>query len=87
MAIYEPIKLKIFVVVTKWIDELFSYFEQAHIEEELEDSVNWNVEVNFKHNPATAHMVSRGDSYDSLSSNDGEDEEYIGGQGNNLINA
>jgi len=37
MSVNEPIKFKIFIVVTKGVNQLFSDLQQTHVEEELED--------------------------------------------------
>ena len=48
MSVNQPIKLKIFIIISKRIDQLFSNLEQAHVEEELENSEYGDVEVNVQ---------------------------------------
>ena len=46
VPVNEPIQFKVFIVITKWIYQLFSNFQETHIEEELEDGINGQIEVN-----------------------------------------
>ena len=83
MSVYQPIKLEILIVITEWIDELLSHFQQSHVEEELEDCVDGYVEVNVQRYTTTGHSLSR-IIFDLLSANDSEDEEEVGGEGDDL---
>ena len=85
MTINEPVQLKILVIVTKWIDQLFRDFEETHEEEELKDSEDGDVQIDVEWNPSTRHTSS----FDRiwvqlLSPDDGEDEEDVGGEGDHL---
>ena len=82
MSVYQPIKLEILIVITEWIDELLSHFQQSHVEEELEDCVDGYVEVNVQRYTTTGHPLSM--IINLLSANDGEDEEEVGGEGDDL---
>ena len=83
MSVYQPIKLEILIVITERIDELLSHFQQSHVEEELEDCVDGYVEVNVQRYTTTGHSLSR-IIFDLLSANDSEDEEEVGGEGDDL---
>ena len=83
MSVYQPIKLEILIVITERIDELLSHFQQSHVEEELEDCVDGYVEVNVQRYPTTGHSLTR-IIFDLLSANDSEDEEEVGGEGDDL---
>ena len=49
MTINEPVQLKILVIVTKWIDQLFRDFEETHEEEELKDGEDGDVQLSLIH--------------------------------------
>ncbi len=80
----QPVELEVFIVIAKGIDELFCDLEQAHVKEELEHGVNWNVEVNVHRHPTAPHVLALFQSVDLLPTNHGEDEEDISGQGHDL---
>ena len=85
MTINEPVQLKILVIVTKWINQLFCDFEETHEEEELKDGEDGDVQIDVQWNPSTRHTSS----FDRiwvqlLSPDDGEDEEDVGGEGDDL---
>ena len=82
MSVYQPIKLEILIVITEGIDQLFSHFQESHVEEELEDGVDRDVEVNIERDTTTGH--SRSVVLYLLPANDGEDEEEVGGEGDDL---
>ena len=84
MSVDQPVQLKVFVVVTKGVDELFGNFEKAHEEEELKNGENGNVEIDVERNPAAWHSLVLSIWFDLLSADDGEDEEDVGGEGDHL---
>ena len=85
MTIDEPIQLKVFIVVTKRIDQLFCYFQETHEEEELENGEDGDVEVDVERNSSAWHPSSFHSVWiQLLSPDDGEDEEDVGGQGDHL---
>ena len=57
MTVDQPIELKIFIVITKWVNELFCHFEQAHIKEKLKNSVHWNVKINVQWYSSTPIII------------------------------
>ena len=89
MAIYEPVQLEVLVVVAEGIDQLLGHLEQAHVEEELEDGEDGNVEVDVDGDPSARHphvlpIVAHTKALDLLTTNEGEDEEEVGGKGHHL---
>jgi hypothetical protein len=83
----QPVKFKVFVVVSEGIDQLLSYLEETHVEEELQHGEDWDVEVDVQWNSTTWHsLVGASDTItiDLLSPDDGEDEEEVGGEGDHL---
>ena len=84
MSVYQPIKLEILIVITEWIDELLSHFEQSHVEEELEDCVDREVEINVQNYSVARHPLFSMISLDLLSADNGEDEEEVGGESDDL---
>ena len=84
MPVNKPIELKIFIVISEGIDQLFSNLQQAHVEEELEDSEDRDVEIDIQWDSTTWHPFIFSISFQFLSSNDGEDEEDVGGQCDDL---
>ena len=89
MSVYQPVQLKVLVVVPKGVDELLGDLEEAHVEEELEDGEDGDVEVDVDGNPATGHphilpAVAHTEALDLLATDQGEDEEEVGGKGDHL---
>ena len=89
MSVYQPVQLKVLVVVPKGVDELLGDLEEAHVEEELEDGEDGDVEVDVDGNPATGHphilpAVAHTEALDLLAPDQGEDEEEVGGKGDHL---
>ena len=82
MSVDQPVELEILIVITEGIDQLFSHFQESHVEEELEDGVDGDVEVNIERDTTTGH--SRSVVLYLLPANDGEDEEEVGGEGDDL---
>ena len=82
VSVDQPVELEILIVITEGIDQLFGNFQKSHVEEELEDGVDGDVEVNIERDTTTGH--SRGVVLYLLSANDGEDEEEVGGEGDDL---
>ena len=90
MAIDEPVQLEVLVVVTERVDQLFRHLEQTHEEEELEDGEDGNVEVDVDGDPSACHphvlpIVAHTKALDLLTTNEGEDEEEVGGKGDHLV--
>ena len=79
MPVDQPIELEIFIVISERIDQLFSNLQQAHIEEELEDGKDGDVEVDVQGNTTTWHPLISAITIDLLSSNNCENKEEIGG--------
>ena len=89
MSVYQPVEFKVFVVVSKWVDQLLGDLEEAHVEEELEDGEDGDVEVDVDGNPSTRHphilpIVSHTKALNLLAADQGEDEEEVGSKGNHL---
>ena len=89
MSVNQPVKFKVFVVVPEWVDQLLSHLEQAHVEEELEDGEDGDVEIDVDGNPPARHphvlpVVSHSKALNLLSADEGEDEEEVGGKGDHL---
>ena len=85
MTIDEPVQLKVFIVVTKRIDQLFCHFQETHEEEELEDGEDGNVQIDVERNPSAWHPCSFHSVWiQLLPPDDGEDEEDVGGEGDDL---
>ena len=89
MAVYQPVQLEVLVVVAEGIDQLLGHLEQAHVEEELEDGEDGNVEVDVDGDPSARHphvlpIVAHTIALDLLTTNEGEDEEEVGGKGDHL---
>ena len=89
MPVYQPVKFKVFVVVSKGVDQLLSHLEEAHVEEELEDGEDGDVEVDVDGNPPAGHphvlpVVAHPKALNLLSTDEGEDEEEVGGKGDHL---
>ena len=63
---------------------MISYLEQAHVEEELQDCVNGNVEINVHGHPTRPHVLPLLQGVDLLTADHSEDEEHIRSQGNDL---
>ena len=87
VTVNQPIQLEIFIVITKRVDELLGDLEKAHVEKKLKNCENWNVEIDFDWHPAAWHPLSllvNAVSFNLLSADDGEDEEKVGGEGDNL---
>ena len=51
------------------------YLEQTHVEEELKDGVNWNVEVDVHGHTSGPHVLAFLEGIDFLAANYSEDEE------------
>ena len=47
MSVNQPVELKIFIIISKRIDQLLGNLEQSHVEEELEDSEDGDVKVDI----------------------------------------
>ena len=89
MAVYQPVQLEVLVVVAEGIDQLLGHLEQAHVEEELEDGEDGNVEVDVDGDSSARHphvlpIVAHTKALDLLTTNEGEDEEEVGGKGHHL---
>ena len=89
MSVNQPVKFKVFVVVPEWVDQLLCHLEQAHVEEELEDGEDGDVEVDVDGDPPARHphvfpVVSHAKALNLLSADEGEDEEEVGGKGDHL---
>ena len=63
---------------------IYTYFEQTHVEEELEYRVDWDVEVDVHGHPSGAHVLPLLQGVNLLTSNHSENEEHIRGQGHDL---
>ena len=77
MTIDQPVEFKVFIIITKRIYQLFSNLEQTHIEKELENGENGNVEVDVKRNSVAGHSFILAVTLKLLPSDDGEDEENV----------
>ena len=64
--------------------ELNSYLEQTHVEEELKDGINWNVQVDVHGHAAGPHVLALFEGIDLLPANHREDEEQVRGQCHDL---
>merc|ERR1719367_1743161 len=84
VTINEPVQLKVFIVIPKRIDQLFCHFQQTHEEEELENGEDGNVQIDVERNPSTWHPLTNNLRIQLLSADDGEDEEDVGGEGDDL---
>ena len=84
MAINQPVELKIFIVISKRIDELFCHLEQTHVEEELKNGINWNADVNFQWHAATPHVLALSKGINFLSTNHRENKKEVSCQGRDL---
>ena len=84
MSVNQPVQLEVLVVVSEGIDQLLGHLQQPHVEEELEDGVDWNVEINIKRQSSAGHPLALAVTLQLLSTDDGEDEEHVGGEGDHL---
>ena len=89
MSVYQPVKFKVFVVVPEGVDKLLGDLEEAHVEEELEDGEDGDVEVDVDGNPPAGHphilpVVPHTKALNLLSTDEGEDEEEVGSKGDHL---
>ena len=89
MSVYQPVEFKVFVVVAEGVDQLLGDLEEAHVEEELEDGEDGDVEVDVDGNSPAGHphvftVVSNTKALNLLSTDEGEDEEEVGGKGDHL---
>ena len=84
MPVDEPVELEVLVVVAEGIDQLFGHLEQAHVEEELEDGEDGNVEVDVHGHATGPHEGALLHAVNLLPADHGEDEENVGGQGDDL---
>ena len=84
MSVYQPIQLEILIVITEWIDELLGHFQKSHVEEELENCVDRKVEINVENYSVAGHPLVSMVALDLLSADNGEDEEEVGGEGDDL---
>ena len=85
VTIDEPVQLKVFIVVTKRIDQLFCHFQETHEEEELKNSEDGDVQIDVERNPSAWHPRSfHSVRIQLLPSDDREDEEDVGGEGDDL---
>ena len=84
MSVNQPVELKIFIIISKRINQLFSNLEQTHVEEELEDGEDGDVKVNIQGNTVAGHPPVLVVPVYLLPPHDGEDEEEVGGQGHHL---
>ena len=89
MSVYQPVKFKVFVVVPEGVDQLLGDLEEAHVEEELEDGEDGDVEVDVDGNPSAGHphilpVVPHTKALDLLATDEGEDEEEVGSKGDHL---
>ena len=88
MSVYQPVEFKVFVVVPEWVDQLLGDLEEAHVEEELEDGEDGDVEVDVDGNSAAGHPhilpVSHTKALNLLAADEGEDEEEVGGKSDHL---
>ena len=89
MSVYQPVEFKVFVVVPEGVDQLLCDLEEAHVEEELEDGEDGDVEVDVDGNSPAGHphilpAVAHTEALDLLAPDQGEDEEEVGGKGDHL---
>ena len=84
MSVYQPIQLEILIVIAEWIDELFCDLQESHVEEELEDGVDRKEEINVEDYPVAGHPLISVISLNLLSAHYREDEEEVGGEGDDL---
>ena len=84
MSVYQPIQLKILVIITEGVDQLLCNLQQSHVEEELEDRVDGKKEINVQHYSIAGHSLVSMISLNLLPSHYGEDEEEVGGEGDDL---
>ena len=84
MSVDQPVELEILIVITEGVDKLFRYFQQSHVEEELEDGVDGKEEINVENNPIAGHPLVSVIAFNLLPADYGEDEEEIGGEGDHL---
>ena len=88
MSVYQPVEFKVFVVVPEGVDQLLCDLEEAHVEEELEDGEDGDVEVDVDGNSPAGHPhilpVSHTKALNLLAANEGEDEEEVGGKSDHL---
>ena len=90
MSVYQPVEFKVFVVVPEGVDKLLCNLEESHEEEKLENSENWEVEVNVDR--VSVGWVSEGPSafkqgvliIQLLAANQAKYEEEVGSQGDHL---
>ena len=88
MSVYQPVEFKVFVVVPEGVDQLLCDLEEAHVEEELQDGEDGNVEVEVHRKAAAPHEPVPGrvrpQVVDLLSPDHSENEEHVRGQGHDL---
>ena len=84
VAINQPVELKIFIVISERIDELFCHLEQTHEEEELKNGINWNVEVDIQWHAATPHVLALFQGINFLTADHREHKKEVSCQGHNL---
>ena len=84
MSVNQPVELKIFIIISKRINQLFSNLKQPHVEKELEDGEDGDVKVDVQWQPSTRHPLVLPIPLELLSADDGEDEEDVGGEGDHL---
>ena len=88
MAVYQPVQLEVLVVVAEGVDELLGDLEEAHVEEELQDGEDGNVEVQVHREAAAPHEPVPGrvrpQVVDLLPPDHSENEEHVRRQGHDL---
>ena len=72
------------MTMCKGVQNHSKYLEQTHVEEELKDGVNWNVEVDVHGHTSGPHVLAFLEGIDFLAANYSEDEEKVGGQCHDL---
>ena len=85
----QPVEFKVFVVVPEGVDQLLGDLKEAHVEEELEDGEDGDVEVDVDGDPPAGHphvlpAVSHTKALNLLAADEGEDEEEVGSKGDHL---
>ena len=74
VPVNQPVHLEVIIIFTKWVYQSLRHLEPAHVEEELEEGEDWNIEVR--------HLRDLG--VDELSAHEGGEEEGVDCQGDHL---
>ena len=77
MTINQPVQLEIFIIIAERIYQLFSYFQQSHKEEELQNCENGHVFIYFQ-------LELFLDALDVLSTDYSDCEETVSGECHHL---